>query len=141
MCGNLHKSGKRNLYSQGSCLFPSPPSVTLCGARYQRQLVSGFVGQYFQLMCFCATIQNLKHPLTHTHHTPIHTPIHTHVLPKCVCVRPSPLVHYLMYLTFVVVALPASIFGGANKPQSTSTCTSVCVYQCVWRVCICLCIV
>lgn len=50
-----------------------------------------------------------------------------------VCVRPSPLVHYLMYLTFVVVALPASIFGGANKPQSTSTCTSVCVYQCVYE--------
>lgn len=88
MCGNLHKSGTRNLYSQGSCLFPSPSSVTLCGARYQRQLVSGFVGQYFQLMCFCATIQNLKHPLTHTHHTPIHTPKHTHVLPEYVCVLP-----------------------------------------------------
>lgn len=27
-------------------------AVCMCGERDNRQLVSGFVGQYFQLMCF-----------------------------------------------------------------------------------------
>lgn len=47
-------------------------AVRVCGARDNRQLVSGFVGQYFQLMCFVRPYKISSthlHTLAHTAHT------------------------------------------------------------------------
>lgn len=95
--------GVRELvYSKGS---KGCRSVWMCGARDNRQLVSGFVGQYFQLMCFVRPYKISSthlHTLANTHST--HT-AYTHINQGRHSLHSHRLLHYLMYLTFVVSAM------------------------------------